>query len=118
MNAELEEFAHLAPTPDRIVYVKAPIDALVERATSRPDRRRQLAGRDRDVIEQSLRRATSLFDGLAATPSLRDRVIIVDGSDGTLDDDRQLMALADELRSTRSSLDEHHGSMHHDGGRR
>jgi hypothetical protein len=42
------------PLPDRIVYVRAPIDLLVDRAMTRPDQRRELAGRSPDELRRSL----------------------------------------------------------------
>jgi hypothetical protein len=69
------------PLPDRIVYVRAPIDLLVDRAMTRPDQRRELAGRSPDELRRSLERAIELFDGLAMTEPIRDRLLTVDIGD-------------------------------------
>jgi thymidylate kinase len=80
--SELEDFARLVPAPDLIVYVTAPVASLVQRATSRPVRRRQHAGKDPDQVERTIRRTADVFDRLAAASPLRDRVIIVENEDG------------------------------------
>jgi thymidylate kinase len=80
-HADLERFARSVPLPDRIVYVRAPIDLLVDRAMKRPDQRRELAGRSPDELRRSLERAIELFDGLAMTEPIRDRLLTVDIGD-------------------------------------
>jgi len=82
-HADLERFARLVPLPDRIVYVRAPIDLLVDRAMTRLDRRRELAGRTLDELRRSLERAIELFDGLAMTEPIRERLLTVDIGDGS-----------------------------------
>ena len=80
-HVDLERFARSVPLPDRIVYVRAPIDLLVDRAMTRPDQRRELAGRSPDELRRSLERAIELFDGLAMTEPIRDRLLTVDIGD-------------------------------------
>lgn len=79
---EIQAFARLAPLPDRVVYVRAPVATLVERAASRPDVRRQHRGKDFADVERDIRRTVELFDLLAATPTLDDRVIVVENDEG------------------------------------
>lgn len=76
--AEVERFLGLAPLPDRVVYVTAPLEVLVDRSRRRTDRRRELASPDRDEIEGLLRRAVEMFDLMVAAPAIRDRVLVVD----------------------------------------
>ena len=78
---DLGRFARLVPLPDRLVYVRAPIDLLVDRAMARPDQRRELAGRGPSELRRSLERAIALFDGLARTEPIRDRLLTVDIGD-------------------------------------
>ncbi len=78
---DLERFARLVPLPDRVVYVRAPLDVLVERAMTRSDPRRELAGRRGNELRRSLERAIALFDGLARTEPIRDRLVTVDMGD-------------------------------------
>lgn len=92
--SELDEFARLVPRPDLIVYVTAPVASLVRRAASRPVRRRQHVGKDRDQVERTIRRTGDVFDLLAAAPPLRDRVLVVQNDDG---DPAQRQRLVDEI---------------------
>jgi thymidylate kinase len=75
---DLERFVRLVPLPDRIVHVKAPTDLLLERASSRPDRRRELAGKDEREVELRIVRAVELFDALAEAAPIRDRLLTVE----------------------------------------
>ncbi len=98
-RADLERFARLVPLPDRIVYVRAPLEVLVERALRRPDRRRELAADDREQLERSISRAIEVFDGLAAVPAIRERLLIVD--DGSPDGQERALAEIAAFVSTR-----------------
>jgi thymidylate kinase len=89
--SELEDFARLVPRPDVIVYVTAPVTSLVRRAASRPVRRRQHVGKDRDQVERTIRRTANVFDLLAATAPLRERMIVVENDDGDLVQRRQIV---------------------------
>jgi hypothetical protein len=80
-EAELARFADLAPIPDVVVYVRAPVESLVERARSRPDPRRQHVGVGVAEIEADVRRTVELFDLLVQTVPLAGRVTIVESSD-------------------------------------
>lgn len=82
-RTDLERFARLVPMPDRIVYVTAPLEVLVDRAMRRPDRRRELASGRRDEVEASISRAVAVFDGLVATPQIGPRTLTVDNADGS-----------------------------------
>lgn len=80
---ELDRFAELVPLPDRIVYVTAPVDVLVERSMRRRDRRRELATADRAEVERWTARAAEVFDRVLSAPRLRARTLVVDNSDGS-----------------------------------
>lgn len=99
-DIDLDRFARLVPMPDRIVYVKAPLDLLVERAIRRPDPRRELAGRKRHEVADRLARAVELFEGLAARETIHERLVIVeiedDSREGSEEAVRQIAAGIDE----------------------
>lgn len=78
---DLDRFARLVPLPDRVVYVTAPVDVLVERAIARSDRRRELSSGDRREVERWIARAVEMFDGLVSSPPIRERVLVVDNAD-------------------------------------
>ena len=82
-QTDLDRFARLVPLPDRIVYVTAPVEVLVDRAMRRPDRRRELAADDRREVERWIARALDVFDGLAMTQAIRDRVLTVHNADSS-----------------------------------
>ena len=104
---ELERFARLVPRPDRLVYVKAPVSALVERAASRPDPRRHHAGRDRAQIERRVRRTADVFERVAASPALRDRVIEIENGDS---DETRRRQIVEGLAATLGHVAELSGS--------
>ena len=89
-QSDLERFVRLVPLPDRIVYVKAPIEVLVDRSMQRPDRRRELAMDDRQQVERWIVRAHAVFEGLAKTQTIRDRIITVENANGSIDGQRML----------------------------
>ena len=91
-QVDLEHFARLVPLPDWIVYMKAPVEVLVDRAIRRPDRRRELAMDDRKVVEHWIERALEIFDGLAVTEPIRDRIVTVDNADSSPDHQRMLVS--------------------------
>ena len=91
---ELELFARLVPLPDALVYVKAPVASLVQRAVSRPDRRRHHTRKSPAEIERRVRRTVDVFELVAATEPLRERIIVVENDDG---DPAQRQRLVEEL---------------------
>ena len=102
-RAHVARFAELVPAPDSLVYVKAPIEALVERALARPDRRPQHAGRSAEEVEETIRRTVGVFDLVADSLPLRDRVLVVE-NDGGRDSLHRLCAdIAAELRPSVSA---------------
>lgn len=80
-RAELDRFAQLVPMPDHVVYVRAPVESLVERARTRPDPRRQHVGQSAAAIEADVRRTVRLFDLLVEAPPLAGRVSMVESRD-------------------------------------
>lgn len=99
-RADVERFAELVPRPDRIVYVRAPIEALVRRATTRPDPRRQHLGRSPTEVERTVVRTVGVFDLVAECAPLRDRVLVIENDDDDLEQLRRVGSdLASEFRA-------------------
>jgi thymidylate kinase len=97
---EVDTFLALVPLPERIVYVKAPLATLVQRATARPDPRRQHLGGSRSEIERDIRRTVELFDLIAASPRLENRVLVVENHDAATAERRRVAeTIADWLES-------------------
>jgi len=78
---EIAHFASLLPLPDILVYVKAPVDTLVQRTLERADPPRELGARDRVQIESAVRGTEFLFDQLVKAENIRSRILIVENSD-------------------------------------
>jgi thymidylate kinase len=78
---EIARFASLLPLPDLLVYVKIPIDTLVQRTLERADPPRELGAKNRVQIELAVRGTEFLFDQLVNTENIRSRILIVDNSD-------------------------------------
>lgn len=99
-RADVERFAELVPRPDRIVYVRAPIEALVRRATTRPDQRRQHLGRSPAEVERTIARTVEVFDLVAECAPLQDRVLVIENDDDDLEQLRRAGSdLASEFRA-------------------
>ncbi len=78
---EIARFASLVPLPDAIVYIKAPVDSLVQRSLNRTDPPREMRSKDRAVIERYINRAVRMFDGLIKADNIQRRLLIVENSD-------------------------------------
>jgi thymidylate kinase len=91
-QSDLDQFAQLVPMPDRIVHVKAPVEVLVNRSLGRPDRRRELAMNDQQKLQHWIARAQEVFEGLSATPRIRDRVLTVENVNAMADSQGALTA--------------------------
>jgi thymidylate kinase len=76
--ADLDRFASLAPLPELIVYVRAPLATLVRRSLERPDPPREIRSRDRGLVELFVGRAHAMFETLVEIPVIRERVVVVD----------------------------------------
>jgi thymidylate kinase len=97
-QADLERFVRLVPLPDLVVHVKAPIDVLLRRASTRPDRRRELARKDADEVERRIGQAVELFDALAKIAPIRDRLLTVEIADDSPEHlDRAVREIAGSL---------------------
>jgi thymidylate kinase len=80
---DIIKFSSLAPLPDLIVYIWAPVDSLIERALARNDPPREMRSQNRDLIEQYIRRAVIMFDQLSEVPQVRSRILLVKNEEST-----------------------------------
>lgn len=94
-RSHVARFAELVPAPDTVIYVRAPIGALVERALARADTRPQHAGKSRSEVELTIGRTVDVFDLVAGSSPLRDRVLVVENDH----DHERLRRLAGSIAS-------------------
>ncbi len=80
---DIEKFASLVPLPELVVYIKAPVDSLVQRTLQRSDTPRELGSKDQKLVEKHVSRACEMFDQLTETKRIRDRVLIAANPDST-----------------------------------
>jgi len=78
---EIARFASLVPLPDIIIYIKAPVEILVQRSLLRADPPRELKSRNRGLIEKHVGRAVKMFDQLVEADNIWRRLLIVENSD-------------------------------------
>ena len=80
---EIKEFAALVPLPGLVVYIKAPVDVLVQRALQRSDAPREMRAKDQREIEEYVWRAARMFDQLSGGNGIRERVLVVSNPPST-----------------------------------
>ena len=78
---EITRFASLVPLPDIIIYIKVPVDILVQRSLQRTDPPREMRSRNRELIEKHINRAVKMFDQLIAAENIQARLLIVENPD-------------------------------------
>jgi len=100
-QSELEHFANLVPLPDRIVYVKAPVEALIDRALIRADPRRELAKSDHAELGRQIQRAVEVFDVLASCAGISARLVTIENTTGSdADRNARLQWLAAQIEGS------------------
>lgn len=78
---EITRFAGLVPLPDIIIYIRVPIDILVQRSLQRTDPPREMRSGNRELIEKHINRAVKMFDQFIAAENIQARLLIVENSD-------------------------------------
>jgi len=80
-SEELARFSCLLPMPDMIIYVRAPLNDLIQRSLQRADPPRIMRNKNQTQNEIFLRRANAMFEELIETEQIKNRVLIVDNPD-------------------------------------
>ncbi len=75
---EIEKFTSLLPLPDLIIYIRVPVDTLIERSISRTNPPREMNSRYRSENENYIKRAISIFDRIVENGKIQPRLLIVD----------------------------------------
>jgi thymidylate kinase len=82
-SEEIDQFATMVPLPDIVVYIKVPVDHLIQRTLQRTDPPREIKSKDRTLIEQYINRAVTMFDYLVGTDNIRNRALIIENPEAT-----------------------------------
>ncbi len=80
-DEEIAKFASLVPLPDIIIYIKAPVDILVQRSLLRADPPREMKSKDRVLIEKHINHAVRMFDQLVEADNIQCRLLVVENAD-------------------------------------
>ncbi len=97
--AELETFVAALPLPDLMVWVDAPLEALVERTRARPDPPRESRGSSERQIRDRLASMQTLFGALGKIPRAANRVVKAWNPQGSIEDrEREMDRIAQALR--------------------
>ena len=80
-HEQITEFARLIPLPDFIIYIRAPLESLIERTLNRIDPPLEMRFRDRGEIAGCLADTIDMFDQLVASEEMKDRVLVVENTD-------------------------------------
>lgn len=75
---EISRFASVLPLPDVIVYIRVPMEMLLERSLKRADPPRMMRSRNRVRNEIYIRRAVTMFEQLVKTEQIQNRALIVE----------------------------------------
>lgn len=82
-SEEIARFASLVPLPDIIIYIRAPVDVLVQRTLLRVDPPREMKSRDQERIEKHINHAVRMFEQLIKAENIKSRLLIVENSDSS-----------------------------------
>jgi thymidylate kinase len=77
---EIEKFTSLLPLPDLIIYIRVPVETLIERSISRKNPPREMNSRNRSENENYIKRVISIFDRIVENKKIQSRLLIVDNS--------------------------------------
>ena len=88
---DIQLFASLVPLPEMVIYIRAPVDKLVQRSLKRNDVRREMRSKNQKLVEEYVSRAAKMFDQLTITREIRDRVLIV-ANHASKTDERNVVA--------------------------
>ena len=91
---DIEKFARLVPLPELVIYIKAPVESLVQRALRRNDARKEMRAKNPALVERYVSRAAEIFDRLTETERIRDRVLSVANPDSS---EGERGAVADQI---------------------
>lgn len=78
---EIAGFARLIPVPDLIVYVRAPVENLIQRTLNRSDPPREIR-KNQHLTEEYIYRAVAMFEQIILTENIKSRLLVVENPNG------------------------------------
>jgi thymidylate kinase len=78
---EIIRFARLIPVPDLIVYVRAPVENLIQRTQNRPDPPREIR-KNQHLTEKYIYRAVAMFEQIILAENIKSRLLVVENPNG------------------------------------
>ena len=88
---EITRFTDLLPLPDLVIYIRASVDAIVERTVRRADPPREVDRKNSVQMEEYIKRAAAMFDQLVQAKNIRSRLVVVESLDITGPDFNQVV---------------------------
>lgn len=78
---DLRDFSNLFPLPDLILYIKSPVQLLLQHSQSRSDLSRRLRGRNMELF---LNRADQVFDEFIGLKKIREKTLILENTEDNI----------------------------------
>jgi thymidylate kinase len=78
---EIAIFTDLLPLPDLVIYIRAPLDTLIERTVRRADPPRAIDVKNLALMKQYIQRTVAMFDQVSQAENIRCRLLVVDSLD-------------------------------------
>lgn len=79
-SEEITRFASLVPLPDVIIYIKAPVDILIQRSLIRTNPPREIKSKNPELVEKYVNRAVNMFDQLVESENIQCRLLMVENA--------------------------------------
>ena len=77
---EIDTFTGMVPLPDLIIYVRVPVEILIDRSINRINPPRKMNSRNRSENEKFINHAVTIFDRIVEHRIVQSRLLIVDNS--------------------------------------
>lgn len=101
---EITRFTDLLPLPDLVIYIRAPVEAIVERTVRRADPPREVDRKNPVQMEEYIKRSAAMFDQLVQAENIRSRLLVVESLDITGPDFSQVVDSVCQSILGRSSI--------------
>lgn len=80
---EITWFANLIPVPDLIVYLRAPVENIIQRTLNRSDPPREIR-KNRHLTEEYINRAVAIFEQIILAENIKGRLLVVENPNANI----------------------------------